>query len=164
MVLVTVNLNEAYYSVVANSDQYFNDIIYDNIINFIHIAAFWKILDDMSKYDIYANLMQYKLEMLNFIDDAINCLAETIDISINDNTKMMMQLMKVINIDNISTQSEEICEPMLDSCIMCGIIYELLNRITLDDIDSSVDDLSILYDFIQSLKTINSEILINILQ
>lgn len=160
MVLVTVNLNEAYYSVVANSDQYFNDIIYDNIINFIHIAAFWKILDDMSKYDIYANLMQYKLEMLNFIDDAINCLVETIDISINDNTKMMMQLMKVINIDNTSTQSEVICEPMLDSCIMSGIIYELLNRITLDDIDSSVDDLSILYDFIQSLKKINSEIFI----
>lgn len=176
MVLVTINHDQAYYIIASCSNQYFNDIIYDNLDNFIHIAAFWKILDEMSMYDNYSNLLQYKLEMMNFIDEAINCLVESIDICINDTNKMMMQLMNIIKLDQHSQsehsrceiQSEIQCEPSFQYCLMGGIIYELLNQITFGiecdptdptDPNDFIDSHN-LYETLQLLKKINSEILI----
>lgn len=157
MVLVYVNIEAAYYSVISCCDQYFNDIIFENILNFVHLAAFWKAVDTLS---IDSLLILDKLESLNFIDEAINTFAESIDIAVNDTNTMMINLQKNIKIE----WSDTSCECVSECCnnehlLMKDIIYELLDNVTFDDDPSDPTDDN-LYTTLQLFKQINSDIII----
>lgn len=119
----------------------------------------------MSRYDNYINLIQYKLDTCNFVDEAINILSQQLDIPIDVDTLMRL-LLKIINIDNTS-QSECVCEPGFDSqIVMPQIIHELLNTIVVGSDPSDPTMFEDLCDFesinnvLQMLKRINMEIII----
>ena len=150
---------------LASSEIYFKDVIKEYIHEFVHLAAFWKIVDDMSKYDNYVNLIQYKLETCNFIDDAVNTISQYIDMPIDTNTLIPL-LLKIVVINN-EQQSECICEPMFGfNCRMANIIHELLNTITLatDPTDPTwqedICDFESINNTLQMLKQINMDIIV----
>ena len=64
MIIAHVNIETAYYAVISCCDQYFSDIIFEHILNFVHLAAFWKAIDTLS---VDSLLIRDKLESLNFI-------------------------------------------------------------------------------------------------
>ena len=157
--IVRTNIETAYYSVISCCDQYFSDIIYENILNFVHLAAFWKAVDTFS---IDSLLVLDKLESLNFIDEAINTFARTIDIAVNDINTLMMNLQKNIKIEWSDTSCEcvsECCNN--DDLIMKYIICELLDGVTFDSDPSDPTD-DKLYATLQLFKQINSDIIIEI--
>lgn len=157
MIIAHVNIEAAYYSVISCCDQYFSDIIFEHILNFVHLAAFWKAIDTLS---VDSLLIIDKLESLNFIDEAINTFAESIDVAINDTNTMMMNLQKCINIECSDTSCECISECYNDEyLLMKDIIYELLNNVTFDDDPSDPTD-DKLYATMQLFKQIDSDIVI----
>lgn len=156
MIIARVNIETAYYTVLSCCDQYFSDVIFENILNFVHLAAFWKAIDT---YSVDSLLIIDKLERLNFIDEAINTFAESIDVVINDSNTMMINLQKCINIECSDTSCECISECCNDEyLLMKDIIYELLNNVAFDDYPSEPTDE--LYATIQLFKQIDSDIII----
>lgn len=160
-----VNIETAYYNIISCCDQYFSDIIYENILNFVHLAAFWKAVDTLS---IDCLLILDKLESLNFIDEAINTFAKSIDIAVNDTNTMMMNLQKNIKIEWPDTSCECVseCCDCNNNCsnnyiIMKDIISELLNNVTFNNINDPSDPTDDnLYTTLQLFKQINSDIII----
>lgn len=180
MVLAMVDLEAAYYAVISCCDHYFSGVVYDNLLNFVHLAVFWKIITNMSMYSIESNLVMIKLESLNFVDEAINTFAQSIDIAVNDIDKMMIRLLQIVEECLHNDTSECVCEPVCQSelpsnvqselpskaqsetnhrLLMQYIIYELLDQVSFDDDQLDLSDDS-LYNTLQLFKQINSDITI----
>lgn len=152
--LINYNKEFVYYIIKAGSYCY-NEI--NHIEDFIHLAAFWKILDELSVNDIYVNLVNYKLNMTCFFEECMNCMEEYTHIHIHDNM-LLQKISKYITVNN-DLPCEEICEPSFDGLQIHDIIYELLDRIMFNDCEF-IDDAANLYETIQYLKRINREIYI----
>ena len=180
MVLAMVDLEAAYYAVISCCDHYFSGVVYDNLLNFVHLAVFWKIITNMSMYSIESNLVMIKLESLNFVDEAINTFAQSIDIAVNDIDKMMIRLLQIVEECLHNDTSECVCEPVCHELpskaqsetsftnvqsetnhrlLMQYIIYELLDQVSFDDDQLDLSDDS-LYNTLQLFKQINSDITI----
>lgn len=178
MVLAMVDLEAAYYAVISCCDHYFSGVVYDNLLNFVHLAVFWKIITNMSMYSIESNLVMIKLESLNFVDEAINTFAQSIDIAVNDIDKMMIRLLQIVEECLHNDTSECVCEPVcheLPSNVQGGlhsnvqsetnrllmqyIIHELLDQVSFDDDQLDLSDDS-LYNTLHLFKQINSDITI----
>lgn len=171
MVLAMVDLEAAYYAVISCCDHYFSGVVYDNLLNFVHLAVFWKIITNMSMYSIESNLVMIKLESLNFVDEAINTFAQSIDIAVNDIDKMMIRLLQIVEECLHNDTSECVCEPVCyelpsnvqsetnHRLLMQYIIHELLDQVSFDDDQLDLSDDS-LYNTLQLFKQINSDITI----
>ena len=188
MVLAMVDLEAAYYAVISCCDHYFSGVVYDNLLNFVHLAVFWKIITNMSMYSIESNLVMIKLESLNFVDEAINTFAQSIDIAVNDIDKMMIRLLQIVEECLHNDTSECVCEPVCHELpsnvqsetsftnvqsglpskaqsetnhrlLMQYIIHELLDQVSFDDDQLDLSDDS-LYNTLQLFKQINSDITI----
>lgn len=171
MVLAMVDLEAAYYAVISCCDHYFSGVVYDNLLNFVHLAVFWKIITNMSMYSIESNLVMIKLESLNFVDEAINTFAQSIDIAVNDIDKMMIRLLQIVEECLHNDTSECVCEPVCHGLpskaqsetnhrlLMQYIIHELLDQVSFDDDQLDLSDDS-LYNTLQLFKQINSDITI----
>ena len=180
MVLAMVDLEAAYYAVISCCDHYFSGVVYDNLLNFVHLAVFWKIITNMSMYSIESNLVMIKLESLNFVDEAINTFAQSIDIAVNDIDKMMIRLLQIVEECLHNDTSECVCEPVCYELpskaqsetsftnvqsetnheqLMQYIIHELLDQVSFDDDQLDLSDDS-LYNTLQLFKQINSDITI----
>lgn len=173
MVLAIVDLEAAYYAVISCCDHYFSGVVYDNLLNFVHLAVFWKIITNMSMYSIESNLVMIKLESLNFVDEAINTFAQSIDIAVNDIDKMMIRLLQIVEECLHNDTSECVCEPVVyqselpskvqsetnHRLLMQYIIHELLDQVSFDDDQLDLSDDS-LYNTLHLFKQINSDITI----
>lgn len=166
MVSVIVDLEASYYAIINSCEQCFNETIFDNLLNFVHLAVFWKMITNMSMYNIDVNLVLIKLENLNFVDEAVNILATSIDVAINDTNTMMMNLMQIVQENLNDDTSECIYEPVCPfqseikrGMIMQDIIDGLLDQVTFGTDPSDPTDNS-LYDTLEMFKQINSDITI----
>lgn len=155
MPIITYDANMIYYAI--KSCCYIDDNEFKNINDFIHLSAFWKIIDELSINDIYVNIVNYKLNMTCFYEECLKYL-ETDACHIFDNINILSKISKYIYIQN-DDPCEYICEPMFEFLYIHDIIYELLDVIVFNDCEF-IDDREYLYETIQLLKKINNQIII----
>lgn len=156
MPIINYNEEMVYYAIKSCSYCYDNSIM--NKLNyFVHLASFWKIIDELSCNDIYVNLVNYKLNMTCFYEECLKYL-ESESLQIFDNINILTKISNYITIDT-NDPCEQICEPIFDDSYMHDIIYELLDIIVFNDCEF-IDDRECLYETVQMLKRINNQIII----
>ena len=149
MPLITYDEDMIYYAI--KSCCYIDDNEFKNMNDFIHLTAFWKIIDELSTNDIYINIVNYKLNMICFYEECLKYL-ESDSCRIFDYVNILSKISKYIHIKN-DDPCETICEPMFEYSYIHDIIYELLDIIVFNDCEY-------LYETIQLLKKINNQIII----
>lgn len=155
MPLITYDEDMIYYAI--KSCCYIDDNEFKNMNDFIHLTAFWKIIDELSTNDIYVNIVNYKLNMICFYEECLKYL-ESDSCRIFDYVNILSKISKYIHIKN-DDPCETICEPMFEYSYIHDIIYELLDIIVFNDCEF-IDDREYLYETIQLLKKINNQIII----
>lgn len=157
MYLITINPPELYKIVQQHSEF---EVSNNFVIDLIYLASFWKLIDDLSKYNNDINLVQYKLETLNFIEDTINVLAQIYDTSLYNSYELVMSMFPWINIENDYYQSEMALEHFDVNTRNVQYARDIIEG-TLESIDPNA---YVYHDFVDKetmIRTIEKLILIN---
>lgn len=166
MVEINIESNPAYGVLLSQCDSHsdIHEILRKNLVEFVHLAAFWKIVEEMAKSDIYVNAVYYNMEMNLFVREAYATLQLELGnvFDIKDSEELESLLEKYITILE-DDDCEVICEPAFSgSCRMMDIVYELLDQLIFLGFEFEEERVC-LYETVQELKHVNRCLIINIL-
>lgn len=163
MVEVNINSHPVYYVILSYCDCK-NDIILKNsLIEFVHLSAFLKIVDEMAKSDIYVNAVYYNMQLNMFVREAYaNLQFEFGNIfNIKYYEELESKLEEYITV--IEDDCETICEPAFSGyCKMMGIISNLLDQLMFTGFEFDEEKIY-LASTVQELKHVNRCLITHIL-